>query len=241
MRSRNEGFSQAGVFLDFSAARQPRNLTSIELSTRFVFRFILLLTPLICANLLPAVRQAIVPARGKGGHTRPGVLSMSLPWLFLEEQIREEATVFELPAKETQDWIVAWKAAYRLLEMSDEDVRTLDVLLRRIRWGFSAVEIENLSRKERYCLSWFRHILVSNANRIFGNKPRMDPHAASYLGGRPSKIRLEDYESIRTRLKELRREGKSKTEAIKLIRDERKLKASVKTLERICQNRAFGP
>jgi hypothetical protein len=163
---------------------------------------------------------------------------MPRQWRSLESDITDEATAFGISYEETQEWITAWKKTYERLELTEHDVDAFNRLMEKIRWGFLPEEIESFSPKERSCLRTFQRVLVDQANRLFGNKSKMDPIAASYLGGRRQKIRREEYETIRRELRELRRKGIAKGRALAQIRQNRRLNVSLKTLERICQDRA---
>lgn len=149
----------------------------------------------------------------------------------------KDAVPFEQLPRETKEWVIAWEKTYERLGLTPEELLTFYRLLMKIRWGFSAAEIEDFSPKEKKCLGAFRHMLICQANRLLGNRRVPDPLAGSYMGGRRHKIPVGDHETIRSEVKRLEQEGMPKREALAQVREERELKASLKTLERICQDR----
>ena len=97
----------------------------------------------------------------------------------------KDATPLSKLPKETQEWIIAAHKIYSRLGLTDEEWRTLVHLTMKIRWGFSAADLESMSPKERAYLAFLRDFIIKQTNRFMGGASKPDPIAASYFGGRP--------------------------------------------------------
>jgi len=167
-------------------------------------------------------------------HTYQGVLSM--PSRPVDDGIVKSVPFKELP-KEAQEWIIAWNNTYRRLGLTDEEAFAFHKLTMKMRWGFSADDLEAMPPKERACLATFRNFFITQTNRFMGNRSKPDPRAASFFGGKQPKVPVKKHEAIRLEVRRLMRESMSKKEALAYVRAQRKLTVSLKTLERICEDR----
>lgn len=139
-------------------------------------------TPSCCEFLLPSLRLAsniLLSCCPRLCHIPPGG--------FMDRRKQQP------PTRELQEWITAWNNTYRRLRWTPEQVNEFYRVMSR-RWGFTATELEVIPPKERACLAQIRYLLITQANRLTGNRVekrpkaryiKPDPIAASYLGGRP--------------------------------------------------------
>ena len=133
--------------------------------------------------------------------------------------------------------IIAWKNTYKRLGLTDKDVFTLLKLTLKIRWGFFAVDLGAMTPKEGACLASFRNFFIVKTNLLMGGRLKPDPLAASFFGGKQPKIPVGEHESIRLKVRRLMRKSMSKKDALAYVRAQRKLTVSLKTLDRICDDR----
>jgi hypothetical protein len=166
-------------------------------------------------------------------HTHQGVLSM--PSRSVDGTVKS-VPFKELP-KETQEWVFAWRNTYRRLGLTDKEVSAFFKLTMKMRWGFSADDLEAMPPKERACLKAFRDFFITQTNRFMGNRSKPDPRAASFFGGKQPKVPVKEHQAIRLEVRRLVREGMPKKDAIAYVRAQRKLTVSSKTLQRICADR----
>jgi len=169
-------------------------------------------------------------------HTHQRVLSMPSRPVNESTAAVESVPFNELP-KETQEWVIAWKNTYRRLGLTDEEVDAFYKLTMKMRWGFSANDLEAMPPRERACLATFRNFFITQTNRFMGNRSKPDPRAASFFGGKRPRVPVKEHQAIQLEVRRLMREGMPKKEALAYVRAQRKLTVSLKTLERICEDR----
>jgi hypothetical protein len=150
----------------------------------------------------------------------------------------KDAIPFSKLPKENQEWIIAWTNTYRRIGLTDEEFQTLNHLTMKMRWGFTAEDLEAMTPMERACLATYRKFWIAQANRFMGGRSKPDPQTASYFGGKQPTVPVGEHESIRLEVRRLMHELHiSKQQALVRVRERRKLKASLKTLRRICEDR----
>jgi len=143
---------------------------------------------------------------GVTDHTHQGVLSM--PSRSADRTVKSVAFK-ELP-KETQEWVIAWNNTYGRLGLTDEEVSAFYKLTMKMRWGFSAADLEAMPPKERVCLKTFRDFFITQTNRFMENRSKPDPRAASFFGGKQPKVPVKEHQAIRLEVKRLVRDGMPK-------------------------------